>query len=81
MNRTILAVLTATTALAACSAAVQKTAAEPQIVYKTQIVDTGCSWSKLITMTPAEAINLPEDVAGQILAHDREWSAHCAGEK
>ncbi|SDV49840.1 hypothetical protein [Chitinasiproducens palmae] len=63
-------------ALAGCQSAPTATP-EPEVVYKTQTVDTACSWAKLIILTPAEAAALPDGVAQQVLAHDREWSKHC----
>lgn len=57
--------------LAGCAPLVQIPPPAPQLV------DTACAWDKLIVVPKADVKALSDDLAGQILAHDREWKKQC----
>lgn len=52
--------------------------AAPQVEYKTKVIDTSCQTFKLIVVPKADAEKISGDFAGQVLAHDRAWTQHCA---
>lgn len=60
-------------ALTGCQAA--SVAPDPEIVYKTKMVDTACAWTRIITVAKEDV--LTDETARQILAHDRAYKANC----
>lgn len=51
--------------------------APPVAAPPPQIIDTACAWDRLILVPKADAAKISDDLAGQILAHDREWKKQC----
>ena len=49
--------------------------AEPEVVVKTRIVNTGCDWTKPIYVSSTDVLS--DETAKAILAHNRAGAAQC----
>jgi hypothetical protein len=50
-------------------------AVEPLVQVKTRFIDTGCDWTKPISVSKGDV--LTDDTARQILAHNQTGSVKC----
>lgn len=50
-------------------------APDPVVTYKTKVVDTGCNWTKIITVSKQDV--LTDETAAEILAHDKAYTTNC----
>jgi uncharacterized lipoprotein YajG len=67
--KTKLILLTTAMLLASCAAIT------PERIIETKVIDTSCSWAKVITISLNDQIS--DATARQILAHNRQVTKNC----